>query len=249
MKNQWLMIRQLDRQLKEWHKASQLCGKPRIGWIKTVRKALNMTAEELGHRLGLTRGRINQLERAEVYDAVTLRALKEVANALGCEVVYAIIPKDHSTLEDIIKTRAEQIAEERIVNVAHSMSLEDQSVDSDILRMQKEELTKSLIEHLNKKFWATPDTFSHLAECIDKQMKKNKEEIPLYKNLKNDPSFIKKLAQLQEEKKIDAPDLLNKLKDPQYIRGLTNALVRYQRNNKKQPDLLKKLIEQLQKKK
>ncbi len=155
MKNQWLVIKQLDRQLKEWQTINQKYGKPKAGWVKTLRVALSISAEQLANRLGLTRGRINQLENAEIHDAVTLRALKEAANALGCELIYAIVPKDHSTLETIIKTRANQIAKERVAQVAHSMSLEAQSVDVNTLNVDA--LARSLAEHLNKKFWETPN--------------------------------------------------------------------------------------------
>lgn len=154
MNNRWLTIKQLDRQLKEWQVVSNKYGRPRAGWVKTLRVALSMTAEQLAKRLGLTRSRITQLENAELRDAVTLRTLKEVANAMGCEFVYAIVPKGKSTLENIIKTRAEQIAKKRIAGIAHSMSLEAQTVDADSLENQKEELAKNLMQHLNKKFWS-----------------------------------------------------------------------------------------------
>lgn len=157
MKNQWLTINQLDRQLKEWQAVSQKYGKPRAGWIKTLRVALSMSAEQFANRLGLTRGRVNQLENAESHNAITLRSLNEAANALGCELVYAIVPKSNSTLKDIIKTRAEQVAKERVANVAHSMSLEAQSIDPSNLKIYENELTQSLMEHLNKKLWTTSD--------------------------------------------------------------------------------------------
>lgn len=157
MKNQWLTIKQLDRQLKEWQIISNKYERPRAGWIKTVRLALSMSAEQFADRLGLTRSRINQLENAETHDAVTLRTLKEAANALDCNLVYAIVPKGKSSLEDIIKNKAEQIANEHVMRVGHTMSLEAQTVDADALKIQKEELVKNLIEHLNKKFWAVTD--------------------------------------------------------------------------------------------
>jgi len=147
------MIKQLDKQLKEWQILSTKNARPRAGWIRTLRKALSMSAEQFADRLGLTRARVNQLENAEVHDAVTLRTLKKAANALNCDLVYAIIPKDNASLEDIIKRRAEQIANERVTSVGHTMSLEAQTVDSDALKIQKEELVKNLIEHLNKKLW------------------------------------------------------------------------------------------------
>lgn len=157
MNNQWLTIKQLDQQLKEWQALGKKYGKPRAGWIKTLRVALSMSSEQFANRLGLTRGRINQLENAEIHDAVTLRALKEAANALDCELIYAVVPKENLTLESIIKTRAEQIANERVARVAHSMSLEEQAVGIDTLKFQKDELVKSLMEHLNKKFWSSTE--------------------------------------------------------------------------------------------
>lgn len=169
MSNQWLTIKQLDRQLKEWQTVSQKYGMPRAGWVKTLRIALNMSVEQLANRLGLTRSRITQLENAETHNAVTLRTLREVANAMECEFVYAFVPKGHSTLEGIIKTRAEQIAKERVARVAHSMSLEAQSIDANILKKQKEEITKSLMEHLNKKFWSTSEKQTDTQEEIIQQ--------------------------------------------------------------------------------
>lgn len=153
MNNRWLMIKQLDKQLKEWKVVSEKYGIPGTGWVKTVRVALSMTAEQLAKRLGLTRSRIKQLENAEIHDAVTLRTLKETANAMGCDLVYAIVPKGNTTLESIIKKQAEQVAKERVANVAHSMALEAQFVDAGTLKNQKEELSKNLVEHLNKKLW------------------------------------------------------------------------------------------------
>jgi predicted DNA-binding mobile mystery protein A len=178
MKNQWLTIKQLDRQLKEWQTLNNKYGKPRAGWIKTLRKALSMSSIQLAHRLKLSRARIVQLENAETHGAVTLRTLRETADALGCELVYALVPKGNSSLESIIKTRAEQVAKERVANVAHSMSLESQSVDADMLQLQKDELVKNLTEHLNKKFWtATPekrDKQTDLRAKLLKNLKKKK---------------------------------------------------------------------------
>ena len=112
-----------------------------------------MSAEQLAHRLALSRSRIIQLEHAEIRDAVTLRSLREAAHALECELVYAIVPRSNSALESIIKTRAEQIAKETMRKVAHSMSLEAQSINEDILEEQKEELVKYLMEDVRKNIW------------------------------------------------------------------------------------------------
>lgn len=134
MNNQWLIIKQLDVQLKDWQAVNNKYGRPRVGWVKVIKTALGMSTEQLAKRLGVKRGRVTQLEHAEVQDAVTLRTLREVADAMECEFVYAIVPKRSSTLESIIKTRAEQVAQEKVAAVAHTMSLEAQSVNADQLQ-------------------------------------------------------------------------------------------------------------------
>jgi len=153
MNKKWLTIKQIDRQLNYWQSVRKKCGVPKTGWIKTLRVALSMSAAQFGDRLGLTRGRINQLENAEVNGRVKLRTLQEAANAIGCELIYAVVPKGNTTLENIIKKRAEKIAKEKIANVAHSMSLEAQSIDSKAIKIQKDLLIKELTDNLNKKLW------------------------------------------------------------------------------------------------
>lgn len=122
-----------------------------------MREALNMSAEQLANRLGVTRARVVKIESAEIQDAITLRTLCETAEALDCELVYAIVPKAGSSLEDIIKNRAQQIAKERVSNVAHSMALEAQGLPSSVLNIQRHQLEESLIRQLNKKLWTSLD--------------------------------------------------------------------------------------------
>lgn len=232
MKNQWLMIHQLDKQLKEWQQVNHKYGRPRSGWIKTLRVALSMSAEQLADRLGLTRGRINQLENGEANNAVTLRTLNEVANALGCELIYAIVPKGHTTLKSIIEKRADQLAKEKVARVAHSMSLEEQSVDLEILQMQKDEFAKNSLTHLNKKFWPK-DQISSLAEAVLKGLQKHDNF--LQKISKKDPAYMEKLKEClmrMQNNNIIEPDLLNKLNQPEYANALKKALSRYQDKEK-----------------
>lgn len=143
-----LMLNQLDRSLEPWKTAN---ARPKAGWIKTIRNALGITAEQLAKRLGVTRRRIVQLESTEVDDAVTLHAMKAVANAMDCEFVYVIIPK--TSLKNILETRAKHIATERMKHVSHSMSLESQATSKQVQQEQLEELIKNLLEGSPKKLW------------------------------------------------------------------------------------------------
>lgn len=68
-----------------------------------------MSSLQLANRLGLTRSRIVKLENAETHDAITLRTLREAAEALGCELVYAFVPKDNSTWKTLLKTEQNKL--------------------------------------------------------------------------------------------------------------------------------------------
>ena len=149
-----LAIKQLDKQVRAWKLVAEKYPRPSVGWVKAVRTALSMTTEQLAKRLYLSRSRMSQLEDAEVNDATTLRALREVADAMECELVYAIVPKGTKSLESIIETKANELADERVERVGHSMSLEAQSVEPETLKSQKKELAKNLFEHPNKKLWS-----------------------------------------------------------------------------------------------
>jgi predicted DNA-binding mobile mystery protein A len=151
MKNHLLMVRQLDRQLKEWRSLRVKYQPPKTGWVRAIRKALGMTAEQLAKRLGLQRTRIVQLELAETQDAITLRSLRNAAAAMECELIYALVPKD--SLENILKTKAFELATEQVNRVSHSMSLEDQALEEDQQKEQILQLAKDLLEGPLKKLW------------------------------------------------------------------------------------------------
>ncbi len=137
MNNQWLVIKQLDRQLKDWQLIGRKYGLLKEGWVKSLRKVLGMTAWPLVKRLGVVRSRIVQLENAEKHGAITLRTLEKAAEAMSCELVYALIPKDGKTLEDILVARAAEVVEATITNVSHSMFLEKQSTPKNQEHEQK----------------------------------------------------------------------------------------------------------------
>jgi len=54
-----------------------------------------------------------------------LKTLQRVADALGCELKYAIVPK--IPLPQMIQDQALVVAQDRIKAISHTMALEDQS--------------------------------------------------------------------------------------------------------------------------
>ncbi len=96
------------------------------GWIHTIRTALGMSAAQVAKKLGVTRAAVYQLENREVSRSVSIRQLDRVAEALNCDVVYAIIPRE--SLEQSIRGRARDKAKERLRKANLSMGLEAEGV-------------------------------------------------------------------------------------------------------------------------
>uniref|UniRef100_UPI0028A95AA5 helix-turn-helix domain-containing protein n=1 Tax=Aquidulcibacter sp. TaxID=2052990 RepID=UPI0028A95AA5 len=65
---------------------------PRAGWIKAIREALGLTAQQLASRMGVVQSRVSTIEKAEITGATTVKTLRATAEAMGCTFVYAIVP-------------------------------------------------------------------------------------------------------------------------------------------------------------
>jgi predicted DNA-binding mobile mystery protein A len=104
---------------------------PPKGWIRALRDALGMTGAQLGARIGATRQNVDALERAEATGAIQLQTLRKIADALDAELVYALVPR--TSLDQMVRTRARQIALAAISRVSHTMTLEaQQTSDRDL---------------------------------------------------------------------------------------------------------------------
>jgi predicted DNA-binding mobile mystery protein A len=124
---------------------------PRSGWIKTIREALGMTSTQLAHRLETSPSRITRIEDDELRHALTLETLQNVAQALECDLVYALVPKQN--IADILKERALTIAKSRLQRLQNTMALEDQALDSEQFRMTLEHHVDQLLHGPLKYLW------------------------------------------------------------------------------------------------
>lgn len=145
-----LARKNLDKRLNPI-RSSNIFARPPRGWVKAIREALGMTAEQMAMRMGVTKPRIYKIEKAEAEGSLTLDSLQRAANALDCELVYALVPKQ--PLETTIEQRALLEAKKRMQRTAHTMSLEDQSVDDADQRKQIEALAKEL-EQTGSLLWS-----------------------------------------------------------------------------------------------
>jgi len=77
--------------------------------------------------MGVKQPRVVELEKAEAAGAVTLQTLERAAEALGCRLVYVLVP--HRPLDETLRARATAAAESHLKAIEQSMRLEAQGVD------------------------------------------------------------------------------------------------------------------------
>lgn len=75
------------------------------GVIRTARLSLFLALEEVAVRSGKSSSCLAQLEKRELHGNATLKTVSEIAEAMECEFVYAIVPKEHSTFADRVWER------------------------------------------------------------------------------------------------------------------------------------------------
>ncbi len=69
------------------------------GWLRAVRQATGIPVYVLARRLGVTKHEIFRMEKAEKSSRIILANLKRMAEALGCELVYALAPREGSLMD------------------------------------------------------------------------------------------------------------------------------------------------------
>jgi len=118
--------RELDRKFAT-AELEPVRARPRAGWIRAVRGALGMSQAVLAERLGISAAAVNKLEHAEVGGGITTAKLAEVAAALDCTLVYALVPT--TSLEQTVMTQARSVAAEVLGYTGQTMALEAQAID------------------------------------------------------------------------------------------------------------------------
>ncbi len=101
-----------------------------------------MSAAALASRLGTTPGAVIRLEQSEARDRIRLESLKRAADALGCDLVYVLVPR--RPLTDIVEDRARELARRHLAAIEQTMLLEDQATGN-ISELEKQ-FTRQLIE-------------------------------------------------------------------------------------------------------
>lgn len=155
MKTSGLARSQLDDRLKDFPAPNDL-PRPYRGWIRAIRDALGMSSRELAYRMGVRQQTISDIERSEQHDTIQLKTLERAANAMDCQLVYALVP--NTSLEEAVNTQARRKAIQHLESVAHHSRLEDQVVWDSELATQIDELAAHLASR--RGLWTEPTVSS-----------------------------------------------------------------------------------------
>lgn len=149
--------RAIEKRLLEWSQV-RLSQTPPTGWIKAVRGALGISTRQLARLLGTDHSAIVALEKREAKGRASLEMIQRTARAMGCRLVYAIVPDAPSTsLDDILDARARDLASRLLGRVEHSMRLEKQGSSPTDLQARIGKLSFDLKSKMDSRIWDTSE--------------------------------------------------------------------------------------------
>jgi len=107
-----LRVKQVERALKPFAAAKD-SPRPQKGWLRAIREATGITLRETATRLKKTPTLVAKLEKSEAEYRITLGSLRDAADALGCQLVYGLVPKKGS-IQELAEERARTKAAENV---------------------------------------------------------------------------------------------------------------------------------------
>ncbi len=143
-----LLAQVITRKLRKFPKPIE-AAPPAGGWLRAIRLATGMPSSYPAAKLNLTRQSFAELEKNEAVGTITLKSLQRAAQAVDCDLVYALVPRSGSLQTMIVKQALAQ-AKNAILPVAHSMSLESQGTK---IGPKVRALAKKLAARPSRELW------------------------------------------------------------------------------------------------
>jgi predicted DNA-binding mobile mystery protein A len=96
--------KRLDLEMRSFRRAG-MERNPTEGLLRAVRLALRVPVAEIAGKMGVNRSGVFDLEAREVKNTATVRSMQRMAEAMGCKVVYGIVPAGGKKLEGLAEER------------------------------------------------------------------------------------------------------------------------------------------------
>lgn len=124
---------------------------PKEGWLRTVRKALNMSGVQLARRLSVTKASVSNAEKAELEGGITIKKMEQMAEGLGCRFIYFVVPEKQ--IKEVLSEQARKKAEIVVTQASIQMALEDQTLSSGQLKFEVDRLQQELLREMPSDLW------------------------------------------------------------------------------------------------
>ena len=151
MRNNKVQFQQLNEKMNQLT-GLQHINVPPIGWIKAIRNGIGMSMEQLGKKLSITKQGVMDIEKREKEGAITIKSMKEIAKAMDMQFVYGFVPNAGS-LEQMIETRALEIAKIIVERTSTTMKIEDQANSKERIEKAIKERASEIINKTPKILW------------------------------------------------------------------------------------------------
>jgi transcriptional regulator with XRE-family HTH domain len=96
--------KKLDLEMRSYRQAGREKN-PTNGLLRAVRQVLHIPVAEIAEKMGVNPSGIFELEARELKNTISLRSMSRMAQAMGCKVVYGIVPEGGKKLEDLVEKR------------------------------------------------------------------------------------------------------------------------------------------------
>ncbi|MFZ2905450.1 MAG: mobile mystery protein A [Cyclobacteriaceae bacterium] len=149
--NQKLIIEQMDKKMAFFKKVIQI-EPPAKGWIQAIRVALKMSLRQFGERMNITSPSVRELEQREALGTISLKSMREAAQALDMKFVYGFVPKEES-LAVMVDKQALRVARKIVMRTDNTMKLEDQRVSKERVEKAVRELADEIKREMPRYLW------------------------------------------------------------------------------------------------
>jgi predicted DNA-binding mobile mystery protein A len=96
--------KRLDKEMRYYRLAARE-EEPTGGLLRAVREAMRIPLKEIAENVGVRRSSVWDMEKREETGTIQLRTLERMAEAMGCKVVYGVVPRNGKTLEELAEER------------------------------------------------------------------------------------------------------------------------------------------------
>lgn len=127
------MLQGLQERIETLDEARRVATMPARGWLRAVREAVGLTQNEVALKMGVKRQSYAQFETAEELGSISIGSMRRAAQAMDCELVCFIVPRETVALSYAGLAQIHDPAAKHLKATEHSMKLEERGPAEDAL--------------------------------------------------------------------------------------------------------------------